>query len=384
MECLCNSSSLLLGESETTITKDEDDLKLEDSTTYVDSSSSSLSTLEYPEPTFSHSSSLPKAGDASPSAICQRRKLSTAIAKSVESRHPLLTGRPAVVLLVSPSLESMEHTKPPRPQGLHRSSTDPTPSFRTEPPPLRLNAWAQPSAETFDVRGKHYKQDKKKYPSKKAAFTLLTVDMVYSDRPICQGLCAHPTERFQQACKRERETGITELPLFVFAVNLCIPGTKNYHQVSYFGISDMDEIERGTTPFGRLMQKFIFGESDQFRNDTFKLIPRIVEGNYVVRTAVGTKPSIIGKKIKQYYIRGDRYFEIVVDISSEPMAQRIVKLALGFAKFLVVDIMYVIEGNDEDTLPERIFGGVRLRGIDFEKKDGKRAVKPMQDDEEDP
>jgi hypothetical protein len=104
----------------------------------------------------------------------------------------------------------------------------------------------------------------------------------------------------------------------------------------------------------------------------------------VVRTAVGTKPSIIGKKIKQYYIRGDRYFEIVVDISSEPMAQRIVKLALGFAKFLVVDIMYVIEGNDEDTLPERIFGGVRLRGIDFEKKDGKRAVKPMQDDEEDP
>jgi hypothetical protein len=368
-----------MGAPETTRTKDEDDFKLEDSTTYVNSSFSSLSTLEYPEPTFSHSSSLPKAGDASPSAICQRRKLSTAIAKSVESRHPLLTGRPAVVVSVSPSLDC---TKPPRPQGLDRTNTDPTVSFRTEPPPLRLNAWAEPAAETFVVRGKHYTQDKKKYPSKKSAFTLLTVDMVHSDRPICQGLCAHPNERFQQACKRERETGITELPPFLFAVNLCIPGTKNYHQVSYFGIPNMDEIERGTTPFGRLMQKFIFGDSNQFRNDTFKLIPRIVEGNYVVRTAVGTKPTIIGKKIQQYYIRGDRYFEIVVDISSEPMAQRIVKLALGFAKTLVVDIMYVLEGNDEDTLPERIFGGVRLRGIDFENKDGKRAVKPMQDDED--
>jgi hypothetical protein len=97
---------------------------------------------------------------------------------------------------------------------------------------------------------------------KKAAFTLLAVDMVHSGWPICQGLCAHPDERFQQPCKRERETGITELPPFVFAFNLCIPWTKNHHQVScYFSISNMDENERGTTQFGRLMQKFIFGDS---------------------------------------------------------------------------------------------------------------------------
>lgn len=377
MECLCNSS-LLLGEPDTSIKDEEDLVKLEE-TTWVNSSSSSLSTFEFPEPTFSRSSSLPKTGGASPSAICQQRKLSTAIAKSVESRHPFLTGRPAMVLdssLSFPPLPRQQHR-------LHRAESAPlesvTGSFRTEPTPLRLDAWAEPAAEAFKVRGKNYAQDGKKFHSERSAFSLLTVDLVNSERPICEGLCAHPNERFQLACKRERETGITELPPFVFAVNLCIPGTTNYHQVSYFAISNMEEIERGTTPFGRLMQKFIFGDSDQFRDDTFKLIPRIVEGNYIVRSAVGTKPSLIGKKIKQYYIRGDRYFEMVVDISSEPMAQRIVKLALGFAKSLVVDIMYVIEGKDEDTLPERIFGGVQLRGIDFEKKDGKRTVVPVRE-----
>ena len=71
---------------------------------------------------------------------------------------------------------------------------------------------------------------------------------------------------------------------------------------------------------------------------------------------------------------GERYFEIVVDISSDSIAQRIVKLALGFAKSLVTDIMYVLEGKDEETLPERIFGGLQLRKIDLEKKDGQRKV----------
>ena len=82
----------------------------------------------------------------------------------------------------------------------------------------------------------------------------------------------------------------------------------------------------------------------------------------------------MGKKIKQYYIRGERYFEMVIDIASNPVAQRIVKLALGYAKTLVVDMMYLLEGASEETLPERIFGGVRMKNIDFRMQDGKRTV----------
>ncbi len=144
----------------------------------------------------------------------------------------------------------------------------------------------------------------------------------------------------------------------------------------YFGVDKVawEEIKQGTTPAGRLMNQFLFGESDDFRNKSFKLIPRIVEGNYIVRKSVGSKPSILGKKISQTYIRTDRYMEVIVDIASDPIAQRIVKLCLGYIKTIVVDMMFVLEGHDEATLPERIFGGVRLKNIDFKETDGKRIV----------
>jgi hypothetical protein len=200
--------------------------------------------------------------------------------------------------------------------------------------------------------------------------------MINCEKPIYGGLCAHPTQRVQLALKRERETGVKELPPFVFAVNLCIPGDKTYHHVSYFAVDNMEEIERQSTPFGRLMHSFIFGESDEFQNQTFKLIPRIVDGNFIVRKAVGSKPSILGKKIKQYYIRGERFFEMIVDIASDSVAQRIVKLVLGYTKTLVVDMMFLLEGKDEVMLPERVFCGIRVKNIDFRKKDGKRSVSP--------
>jgi hypothetical protein len=365
-----------------------------------------------------------KAGEISPSATCGQRKLSTAIATTAESNHPTLAGRQTMVM---PSLNSTTNSTtpvktmhprppprsappkaprsgPPRPHcilersttsscssqravaplpdlvkpKLHRAASAPAGGwigkFQLHPPPLRLEAWSEPAAENFSIRGPNYLKDKKKIASEQSAFRLLTVDLINCQTPLYDGICAHPTQRIQQALRREEETGIRELPEFVFCVNLCVPGPPFYHKVSYFGIDNMEEILEETTPFGKLMNKFIFGDDDDFRNSSFKLIPRIVEGNFVVRKAVGSKPSILGKKIKQYYIRGERYFEIIVDIASDCVAQRIVKLALGCTKTMVVDMMYLLEGNEEEMLPERIFGGVRMKNIDFKSKDGKRSV----------
>ena len=92
----------------------------------------------------------------------------------------------------------------------------------------------------------------------------------------------------------------------------------------------------------------------------------------MVRKAVGNKPSILGNKLKHYYTRTDRFFEMVVDIGSNKMAQKIVKMAQGCAKSLEVDMMFVLEGVDEKTLPECIMGGVQVRHLDFKHKDGQR------------
>jgi hypothetical protein len=70
--------------------------------------------------------------------------------------------------------------------------------------------------------------------------------------------------------------------------------------------------------------------------------------------------------------------ELIVDIGSDTVATRIVKLALGYAKSLTVDMMFVLEGATDDTLPERILGGVRVKEIDFKNRDGQRACGKLQ------
>jgi len=291
-----------------------------------------------------------------PSSICDQRVLSAAVVTDPNSSHKLAEGRPKVVLETPP-----EHL--------------------FVPPPLRATAWSQGEATEFNVRGVGYdKTDKTargKVPSAPSVFRLLTVDLVQVDAPLFTGLCSHPQERIQMALKREKETGIQELPAFIYAVNLAIPGKSNYHFVAYFGIDDVSVLRNQETPLGRAAEPFFFGDSDQYRNETFKLIPRIAEGNVIVRRTVGSKPSILGSKLKQYYIRNERFFEMVVDISSSKVAQKIVKLALGYAKSLVVDMMFLVEGTDSRMLPEQILAGVRVSHLDFKDKDGQRRCTPL-------
>lgn len=253
----------------------------------------------------------------------------------------------------------------------------------TNPVPLRLDGWSEPCSTHFKVRDVGYTSNRnKKVPSLESVFHLLTVDIIQSlGQPNYSGMCGHPTERVQLALEQERLTGIPQLPEFIFAVNLCIPATcassdsttkskqnNYYHVVFYFGLDNINMIKDMNTPLGRVANPFFFGTAanqNEFRDKTFKLIPKIVEGNFVVRKAVGTKPSILGSKVKQHYIMNERYFELIVDISSDMIANQMVKLALGYSKNLVVDMMFLLEGHDETMLPERILGGVQMQNIDF-------------------
>lgn len=327
-----------------------------------------------------------------------QRSLSAVVVTDPDATHGLQDGRPKILFSPTPN-----NTAVPMPS-LHRALTVPTRlmasssnsyvEMTNQPPPLRWNAWSEAVASSFSVRGAHYLRDSKKSPSQPALFQLLTVDLVSNSngRPNFAGMCAHPAERVQTALRKEREAAaaghtIKLLPEFIFAVNLCVPaagsgsanaggnaGCSCYHLVTYFGMDDKTLLTTDQTAIGRLCNKFFFGDSDAFRDATFKLIPRIADGNFVVRKAVGSKPSILGKKLQQHYIRTDRYLELIVDIGSDAVATRIVKLALGYAKSLTVDMMFLLEGASADTLPEQILGGVRIKEIDFKKRDGQRVV----------
>jgi hypothetical protein len=41
-----------------------------------------------------------------------------------------------------------------------------------------------------------------------------------------------------------------------------------------------------------------------------------------------------------------------------------------------VDMAFVLEGKEKAHLPEQVAGVVRLQGIDFKDKDGKRVISP--------
>ena len=65
--------------------------------------------------------------------------------------------------------------------------------------------------------------------------------------------------------------------------------------------------------------------SDDFRNQRFKLYPMIVDGPWVVKTAVRACPCLLGQKVVQRYFRGDHYFEIDVHVASSIIAKQIVE-----------------------------------------------------------
>ncbi len=72
-------------------------------------------------------------------------------------------------------------------------------------------------------------------------------------------------------------------------------------------------------------------------------INQIVEGNFIVRNAVGSKPTILGRKLKQSYFRGENYFELDVDVASSAIAQRVTGIACGYAKSLTIEMAIVLQ-----------------------------------------
>ncbi len=238
------------------------------------------------------------------------------------------------------------------------------------PPPTLKDWWMEPDANSFRVRGKNYLNDKHKINAGSSLFRLFAADIVEVDTPIMGGMCPHPTERVQLALERERVAkaqGLSsDMPPYVFVVNIVMPP---WHMVFYYAVDDMSKID-GTdgTPSSKLCQEFFFGDDDEFRHNTFKLIPCIIEGNFMVRKAVGSTPAIMGNKIKQTYVKGERFFELIIDTGSSSVGAGVIRICVGYAKMIVTDLAFLFEGYDESTLPEKVLGCMRLKNVEFGKK----------------
>ncbi|KAG7382657.1 hypothetical protein PHYBOEH_010402 [Phytophthora boehmeriae] len=213
--------------------------------------------------------------------------------------------------------------------------------------------WGEPDASLFSVRGHNYLSDRKKIPSSPAMFHTVGVDLLSFDSP---------GERYNLSARPD-SIGRTSSK-FTFVVNMIIPGSDNTSMVFYFQ-PVRDNIFEDGSPFSELLNDFIDGD-DQFRNSRFKLIPTVVEGSFIIKQSVGSKPTLLGNKLKCPYYRGDNYFEVDIDISSNSVANTVTGMVQGVTKSLVVDMAFLLEAQSDEELPEIILGAVRLQHISLD------------------
>lgn len=227
-------------------------------------------------------------------------------------------------------------------------------------PCLDMSMWSDIEATAFSVRGATYKQDKVKCNSAQSKFELHAVDLVTVEEPTLH-LSQYPGSRLRQA----RANGYNE---FIWVLSLMVPGPPHIYLIMYLtprkGADLEKEMEEGT-PFGVLYKDVMLNGTNEELDARLKLIPRVTEGNFVVKRACPPTPAILGKKLAQHHFRGDNYLETSVDIGSSRIAAQVTKLTLGYAKNLVVELGWVMQGETEEELPEVVIGGLKIIHVDM-------------------
>jgi len=240
-------------------------------------------------------------------------------------------------------------------------------------PPASRRFWRSPDHDGLRVRGPHYLETREKVPvAMEPLFDCVAVDVFVTDDKV-EHVCAHPSNRIFQALQRKEK-----FP-FTFVVNIQVPGPPYYSFVVYMVASNPEIVallDPGTSPEFKLSDSFPPGMKqllltffrtgdDNFRNTHFKLIPRVVEGPWVVRAGIPSKPALIGTKLRNSYYATSRYFELDVNVGTNSMVSSLTQLAASYAKLLTVDLAFLLEGKIHETLPEFIIGMVRCVHLDF-------------------
>jgi len=234
------------------------------------------------------------------------------------------------------------------------------------------NSWSEPSASTMNIRGRTYLKDGIKVVSEQSMFSILGVDSFVSSSGNSSSASnidiswatKSYIQRWNSVCL---EVGLAKPP-FLLIINFIVPW-GNF--LIYMTRLDADDgpysSSCNTHPSEKVWKEFIEGTTE-YRNEHFKLIPRICAGPWMVKKMVGSTPALIGKKLPTTY-RGsvnENYLEIILDVTRGPaFGNNVANSVVGKADSIAVDIGFVIEGQEERHLPEQMLGLVRLHHLDM-------------------
>nr|PNR33495.1 hypothetical protein PHYPA_025439 [Physcomitrium patens] len=213
-------------------------------------------------------------------------------------------------------------------------------------------------ASIFLIRGKHYLQDRKKVVAKDPVMQFVAADWLKSNKRE-DHLASRPSNPVQQFLANQRKIeGRVQDPFF-FIINIQVPGSTTYSLALYYMI---------TQPLSDflILENFVRGD-DRHRNASFKLIPHIAKGPWIVKQSVGKTACLIGEALEITYHTDKNYIELDVDIGSSSVAKGVVNLVLGYLSNLVIELAFLIQANTEEELPEYLLGTCRLVNLDIAK-----------------
>ena len=93
----------------------------------------------------------------------------------------------------------------------------------------------------------------------------------------------------------------------------------------------------------------------------------MLDAPWALRTAVPRRPIILGKKLGRggglKYHRGDDYFEVDFELARSPFMERVYRSLKWASPCAEEEIVFMLEGQAEDELPECVLGAVRLKRV---------------------
>ena len=120
------------------------------------------------------------------------------------------------------------------------------------------------------------------------------------------------------------------------------------------------------TAFGKTLSRFLDSD-DKEKDGKFKMVCALLKAPWALRTAVPRRPIILGKKLGKKgglkYHRGDDYFEVDFELAQSPFIERVYRSLKWASDHAEEEIVFMIEAQEIDELPECVLGAVRLKNV---------------------
>eukprot|EP00775_Hariotina_reticulata_P008904 gene8904-9081_t len=210
----------------------------------------------------------------------------------------------------------------------------------------------------FKVRSSSYLEDRTKVEGGIPQFVLGSVDLVETPGPV------QHISRFLPAVSKSVAPGASGFAATAAGLGDRFEGPGqdadldddlDSESVRYIRPPDTCDWQ----PFDYALHRFLHG-GQATRTAMLKLVPHIAEGSWVIKQSVGTVPVIVGNKLRTVYYQTDRYIEATVDVTSSSAAAYITGMVRGATKSLVIDLGFVLEGQQPEELPEALLGEAAL------------------------